>query len=86
MQNYAKCKIMQNATQCKIMQSVKLCKLQRYARCQIMESAKVCRMQKYVRCKIMHVKINPMFCNDLSAKDAKYYLYLGQICTTLRTA
>ena len=34
----------------------------------------------------MHVKINPMFCNDLSAEGANLDLYLGQICMTLRTA
>ena len=28
----------------------------------------------------MHVKINPMFCNDLSAEGAKLDLYLGRIC------
>ena len=55
--------------------------MQRYVRCQIMQSAKLCKMQKYARCKIKHVKIAPMFCNDLSAKGVKPDLYLGRICT-----
>ena len=77
MLNYAKCKSMQNA---------KIYKVQNYVKCKIMQSAKLFKMQKYARCKFMHVKINPMFCNDLSAEGAKLYLYPGRICMTLRTA
>ena len=85
MQN-AKIYKVQNYVKCKIIQSAKLCKVQSCAKCKVVQSAKLFKMQKYARRKFLHVKINPMFCNDLSAEGAKLDLYLGRICMTLRTA
>ena len=45
-----------------------------------------CKMQKYARCKIMQVKVNPIFCNDLSAEGAipdVYYRGKVQLCLGL---
>ena len=60
------------------MQSAKLCKVQ--------NCATLSKVHNYARCKNMQVKTNPMFCNNLSAEGAKSDVFLGRICTTLRTA